>query len=328
MIRMRTLSVFLSFFLLILLPLIPSITYAHGPRYQEVGNYRITFWTEPPDPLTSTPTTLRFKVVDKNTGMPEPVHHVFVVVTDPNGNKEIGLTFEDSLVWRFRSPGGNEVGMSIFLINGRILEAAFPQDVYGSAEGANPLSAAIDSVALNIRYIAAKLLHLIGVILYTGTLFTNLLTGLLKPTKYYNLSEAVKHYKRYRNVLALSMGLVTSTGVYGLYIHGFVQTNIENVIYLFASTPYGAVMLIKLFVVSSILILGTYASILIRRLDKVVAVNEVSQIDPDKASEKQGNLREPNTNRLNIISLANAVLAIIAAFLGVVFVVLHLPIQK
>jgi hypothetical protein len=90
--------------------------------------------------------------------------------------------------------------------------------------------------------------------------------------------------------------------------------------------PYGAVMLIKLFIVSSILILGTYASILIQRLGKVVAVNEVNQIDPDKALEKHGNLR--NMNRLNIISLANAILAVIAAFLGVVFVVLHLPIQK
>jgi hypothetical protein len=291
-----------------------------------VGNYRITYWTEPVDPLTSTPATLRFKVVDKNTGMPEPIHHVFIVVTDPNGNKEIGLTFEDSLVWRFRSPGDNEIGISIFLINGRILEAAFPQDVYGPAEGANPLSAAIGSVVLNIRYIAAKLLHLIGVILYTGTLFTNLLTSLLKPTKYYELSEAVRHYKRYRNILALSMGLVTATGVYGLYIHGFVKTNIESAIHLFTSTPYGAVMLIKLFIVSSILILGTYASILIQRLGKVVAVNEVNQIDPDKALEKHGNLR--NMNRLNIISLANAILAVIAAFLGVVFVVLHLPIQK
>jgi hypothetical protein len=57
-----------------------------------------------------------------------------------------------------------------------------------------------------------------------------------------------------------------------------------------------------------------------------VAVNEVNQIDPDKALEKHGNLR--NMNRLNIISLANAILAVIAAFLGVVFVVLHLPIQK
>jgi hypothetical protein len=92
--------------------------------------------------------------------------------------------------------------------------------------------------------------------------------------------------------------------------------------------PYGAVMLIKLFIVSSILILGTYASILIQRLGKVVAVNEVNQIDPDKALEKHGNLRNMNRLNLNIISLANAILAVIAAFLGVVFVVLHLPIQK
>jgi hypothetical protein len=85
-------------------------------------------------------------------------------------------------------------------------------------------------------------------------------------------------------------------------------------------------MLIKLFVVSSILILGTYASILIQRLGKVVTVNEVNRTDSDKALEKHGNLR--NMNRLNIVSLVNAILAVIAAFLGVVFVVLHLPTQK
>jgi hypothetical protein len=306
--------------------LVPNITYAHGARSQEVGNYRITYWTEPPDPLTGSSATLRFKVVDKTTGTTEPIHHVFIVVTDPKGNKEIGLSFEDSLVWRFKSPGDHEVGISIFLINGRILEAVFSQDVYGSAEGANPLSAAVDSVLLNIRYIAAKLLHLIGVILYTGTLFTNLLTSFLRPTKSYKPSDVVRHYKQYRSVLAISMGLVTVTGVYGLYIHGFVQTNIESVIRLFTSTPYGAVMLIKLFVVSSILILGTYASILIQRLGKVVTVNEVNRTDSDKALEKHGNLR--NMNRLNIVSLVNAILAVIAAFLGVVFVVLHLPTQK
>jgi hypothetical protein len=232
----------------------------------------------------------------------------------------IGLTFEETLMWKFRIPGDHEVAISIFLVNGRILDATFTQDVYGSVENDNPLSATVESVSLNIRYIVAKLAHVISVAIYIGSLFIGrLLITIDRKT----LGEIARFYKMYSMVLALSMGFIAITGVYGLYLHGFIQTNIGIVLQLFTTTPYGILMLTKLFIVSSMILLGLYASILIQSLDKVASINTGSLLDLNKVPERYEILRV--MKRVKVISLVNLILALIVAFLGTAFVVLHLP---
>ncbi len=247
---------------------IPVTVQAHPNQSQETGGYRITYFSDPQDPIAGSQSTLYIQVTNATTSIPFRVYHFLVEMIPPTGPRIVQHPLSNSTVFVFNQPGNwillFEIGLSPNLA---IFDttATFVADV-SQTQAAGLLAAFANVLAVAIPKSFQRWGHIVAVVLWLGMMLHVANTYRLSSGSQAGLTNFARTFRRADILVALAVGLLVVTGVLRSFAHGL--TTVDS---LFQS-DFGLVLFAKITLASGMIIVGLFnRTFLLKRLETLTS---------------------------------------------------------
>ncbi len=302
---------------LLLLSQVPTVQ-AHAKQVQTNGDLEITYFSNPPDPITNSPATLYIQVRNITSNLQLRVLHFLVVYIPPgNGPRVIGHPFSNSTIHTFDQPGNWLLSIEIGLRNLADFDtlAAFIADV-SPGETAGVLAAFASVLVVEIPKVYARWGHILAVVLWLGMMLHIVNTyRLFLPTSSGPAGFA-RTYKRADIVVGIAIGLLSVTGIIRAFAHGL--TTIPS---LFQS-DFGLVLFAMIVLAGGMIAIGLFNRIvLLNRLEKATATvpDGTVAVSQELVVDKARQL----ARRMYYLTLLEMGLGAAAILFGTIFTQIH-----
>ena len=303
---------------LLVLAQVPNVQ-AHARQVQNNGEYEITYFSTPQDPIVNSPTTLFIQVRNIISGEQLIVLHFVVRFVPPGGNgpQPVKHPFSNSTEFTFNQPGDWFLLFTIGLRNLADFDttAAFVADVSSGAP-AGLLAAFADVLAKEFPRVYPRWGHIFAVVLWLGMMLH------VANTYHQSLAESVgierfaRTYRKADVIVALAVVLLISTGVFrAAFVHGISTTSS-----LFGS-DFGLVLFSKISLAAGMVGVGLFNRlILLPKLEKSIV--------PNGTGARGSRLVETGVSgsiarRMYSLTLLEMAMGVFAILFGTIFAQIH-----
>ncbi len=297
--------------------LTPLPVRGHLKQVQVTGNYEITYFSNPPDPLAGSQATLFIQVRNVTTDVQLRVYHFFVEMIPPSGPRVIQHPVSNSTLFTFNEPGNwvllFDIGLSPDL---GVFDttATFVADV-SRAQTSGLLAAFANVLAVTIPRVYARWGHIFAVVLWLGMMLHVVNTYRLSPDSHSGMADFARTFRRADIFVALAIGLLVSTGIARAFAHGL--TTLPS---LFAS-DFGLVLFTKILLAAGMIAIGFFnRAFMLRRLENAIAQDGATPTSALKCGRKDpGRLAQ----RMHYLTLLEIGLGVSAILFGTIFTQIH-----
>lgn len=257
-------------FSLLFLAQLPAVQ-AHAKQVQNNGEYEITYFSTPQDPIVNSPTTLFIQVRNVASGLQLNVLHFVVRFVPPGGTgpQPVKHPFSNSTEFTFSQPGDWFLLFTIGLRNLAEFDttAAFVADVSTGAP-AGLLAAFVNVLAVEFPRVYPRWGHIFAVVLWLGMMLHVVNVYRQSLPEPAGINRFARTYKKADVIVALAVGLLISTGVFrAVFVHGISTAS------LFGS-DFGLVLFAKIALAAGMVVIGLINRvILLRRLERSMVPN-------------------------------------------------------
>lgn len=290
---------------------------AHPKQVVQSGDYEITYFSDPQDPVANSPATLFIQVRNIASPFQFRVYHFLVQMIPPTGPRVIQHPLSNSTTFTFNQPGnwlllfeiGLDPNLAIFDAT-----ASFVADVI-QAETSGLLGAFASVLATAIPKSLERWGHIFAVVLWLGTMLHVANTYRLSSGNMDGLVNFARTFRRADILVALAVGLLVLTGVLRSFAHGL--TTVDS---LFQS-PFGLVLFAKITLASGMIIVGLFnRTVLLKRLETLTSRAIVTMSQPTDISLGKSKTLGRRIFYLTILEMGMGVSAIL---FGTVFTQIH-----
>jgi uncharacterized membrane protein len=295
----------------------PSPVQAHPKQVQLTGDYEITYFSDPQDPIADSQATLFIQVRNVTSGAQLRVYHFLVEMIPPDGPRLIQHPTSNSTTFTFDQPGNwillFEIGLTANL---GIFDtsATFLADI-SQAQTSGLLTAFFNVLLSSIPKSYKRWGHIFAVVLWLGTMLHVVNTYRSSARERTRLSNFALTYRQADFVVALAVGLLVLTGVLRAFDHGLATPPT-----LFES-DFGLVLFAKISLAAGMIAIGLFnRTYLIRNLERAVGSSQPLAPGQVELSDKKTGVLAKRVYYLTILEMGLGVLAIL---FGTVFTQIH-----
>ena len=292
--------------LLMVVALFPIFVHAHPKQVQQTGDYEITYFSDPEDPLSQSPATLFVQVRDLTSDASLQVYHFLVEMIPPTGPRIIQHPLSNSTVFTFNQPGNwillFEIGLNPNFATFDTT-ATFVADV-SQAQTSGLLAAFANVIVTAVPKSIARWGHIFAVVLWLGTMLHAASTYRISHSEHDGFAGFAKVFRSADVIVAVAIGLLILTGVLRAFTHGLRTPSS-----LFES-DFGLVLFAKISLAASMIALGIFnRTYLLSRLEGV--------------SDSSGTSKAKLARRMYYLVTVEMCLGVTAILLGTVFTQIH-----
>ena len=290
---------------------------AHPKQVQLTGDYEITYFSDPQDPIAGSQATLFIQVRNVASGAQLRVYHFLVEMIPPDGPRLIQHPTSNITTFTFDQPGNwillFEIGLTANL---GIFDtsATFLADI-SQAQTSGLLTAFFNVLLSSIPKSYKRWGHIFAVVLWLGTMLHVVNTYRSSPRERTGLSNFARTYRQADFVVALAVGLLVLTGVLRAFDHGLTTPPT-----LFES-DFGLVLFAKISLAAGMIAIGLFnRTYLIRNLERAVGSSQPLALGQLELSDKKTGVLAKRIYYLTILEMG---LGISAILFGTVFTQIH-----
>jgi uncharacterized membrane protein len=314
---LRTKSVFFLVILFCLQLAGPIPVQGHPKQVQVTGEYEITYFSDPQDPIADSQARLFIQVRNFTSGAQLRVYHFLVEMIPPVGPRLIQhptsnsttFTFDQSGNWILLFEIGLTANLGIFDTS-----ATFLADV-SQAQTSGLVTAFFNVLLSSIPLSYKRWGHIFAVVLWLGTMLHVVTTYRSSPRERPGLSNFARTYRQADFLVAVAVGLLILTGVLRAFDHGLTTPPT-----LFES-DFGLVLFAKISLAAGMIAIGLFnRAYLLRTLELAVGSNQPPAHGQAELSDKKTWVLAKRIYYLTILEMGLGVSAIL---FGTVFTQIH-----
>lgn len=295
----------------------PVPVQAHPKQVQVTGDYEITYFSDPQDPIADTQAMLFIQVRNITSGAQLRVYHFFLEVIPPTGPRLIQHPTSNSTTYTFDRPGNwillFEIGLTTNL---GIFDtgATFVADV-SQAQTSGLLTAFFNVLVSSIPKTYERWGHIFAVVLWLGTMFHVVNTYWSSSKERTGFTAFARTYRRADLVVAFAVGLLILTGILRSFDHGLTTPPA-----LFES-DFGLVLFAKISLAAGMIAVGLFnRTYLLWSLERSVGSNQPLAPGQVELSDKKTGVL---AKRIYYLTLLEMGLGVSAILFGTVFTQIH-----
>ncbi len=248
---------------------------AHAKQVVQSGDYEITYFSDPADPIADSPATLYIQVRNITDNSQFRVYHFLVQMIAPSGPRVIQHPLSNSTVFTFDQPGNwlllFEIGLSPDLGSFEVT-ASFVADV-SQPQTSGLLAAFAMVLAVAIPKSLERWGHIVAVVLWLGTMLHVANTYRLSFGRADGVRNFARAFREADIIVAIAVGLLILTGVLRAFAHGL--TTVGS---LFQS-DFGLVLFVKIVLASGMIIVGvSNRTYMLKKLDAAASKSDTSSV--------------------------------------------------
>ena len=305
-------------FSLLVLTQVPTVQ-AHARQIQNNGEYEITYFSTPQDPIVNSPTTLFIQVKNSTSGEQLNVLHFVVRFVPPGGNgpQPVRHPFSNSTEFTFNQPGDWFLLFTIGLRNLADFDttAAFVADV-GQGAPAGLLTAFANVLAVEFPKVYPRWGHIFAVVLWLGMMLHVENTYRQSLPESLRIDRFAKTFRKADIIVALAIGLLISTGVFrAVFVHGISTTS------SLLGSDFGLVLFAKIALASGMVAIGLVNRIvLLPKLERSIVPNGTGA-EGTRLVETAVPRRV--ARRMYSLTLLEMAMGVLAILFGTIFAQIH-----
>ncbi len=306
------------FLALLLAILLTGATPAHGhpKQVQVTGDYEITYFSNPQDPIANSQATLFIQAREVSTGTSLQVYHFIVEMIPPTGPRVFQHPFSNTTVFAFNQPGNwillFEIGLSPNL-NVFDTSATFLADVT-QAQASGLLAAFAGVVITAVQKSYERWGHISAVVLWLGMMLHVTNTYRLSSGSDEGLANFARTFREADLFVAIAIGLLVVTGVLRMITHGLATVDL-----LFGSV-FGLVLVVKILLASGMIAIGLFNRVYLLTRLQSLTLSEGPLTATSVLSEPQ---TKTLARRMFYLVVLEMTLGVLAILFGTVFTQIH-----
>lgn len=294
----------------------PVAVQGHPKQVQVTGDYEITYFSDPLDPIAGSQATLFIQVRDVTSGTQLRVYHFLVEMIPPDGRRLIQHPTSNSTTFTFDRPGNWILLFEIGLTDDLLIfdaSAIFLADI-SRAQTSGLLTAFFEVLVSAIPRSYERWGHIFAVVLWMGTMLHVVSTYWSSSGERTGLSNFARTYRQADFVVAFAVGLLILTGVLRAFDHGLTPLTLFEL-------DFGLVLFAKILLAAGMIAIGLFnRTYLLRNLERAVGSSQPLASGQVELSDRKIGVLAKRIYYLTIVEMGLGVSAIL---FGTVFTQIH-----
>ncbi len=288
----------------------------HPKQVQVTGDYEITYFSDPQDPIAESQATLFIQVREASTLASLQVYHFVVEMIPPTGPRLIQHPLSNNMVFVFNQPGNWILLFEIGLTSNLLVfdtSATFLADVT-QAQASGLLAAFASVVVTAVQKSYQRWGHISAVVLWLGMMLHVTNTYRLSSGSEEGLANFARTFREADLFVAVAIGLLIVTGVLRMITHGLTTVDL-----LFGSV-FGLVLVVKILLASGMIAIGLFNRVyLLTRLQSLTLSDGPVTATPTFSEPRSKTL----ARRVFYLVVLEMTLGVVAILFGTVFTQIH-----